>query len=1452
GGEFTTAGGVPANAIAKWNGTQWSALGSGMGLWGGGPDVYALTVFDDGTGPALYAGGRFTTAGGVTANWIAKWNGTQWSALGSGMNTLVYALTVFDDGTGPALYAGGGFTTAGGVAANRIAKWDGTQWSALGSGMQGYVQALTVFDDGTGPALYAAGTTAGGVHSYGIARWGCQTSPTDSDGDLVPNESDNCPEHYNPSQADCDGDGMGDACEPDCNTNSIPDDCDIDQGTSQDCTGNGIPDECEPDCNSNGVADSCDIDQGTSQDCTGNGTPDECETDCNGNGLADSCDVDLGGSQDCNANGIPDECDVASGASEDCQPNSVPDDCEWLAYATRHGQERTAGRDVVARCQSPDQQAHGGALIVPLDAELRAAATDGFTFATATTITGLSWWGTYRDACGEPCTPTDDFIVSFYVNEDGLANKLVRTYHLGGTVQRTLTGKTIPFEVGFSEYAYSTELAPPLHVEPGKVYWVEMRNPVGFPCVWWWETAPPTGFGNGLALYDADENGYGAEDAASYDLAFCVSGLPAAQDCNTNGVDDAQDILVGTSLDCQTNGIPDECEPDRNFNGVPDDCDIVAGISKDKNFNGVPDEADCPTRPGDLDGDCDVDLDDYAAFSVCLGKTGAELLGSCPCADLDLSGTVEVVDYLGFATSADTLDEACRIRPPDACPDSWATNLSGRDETFYDFGVHGPIPAGFFGEGSDPFGGLVSLIGTPADPNDVHGETDTQIQHGPVVFNSNGTAEVVLEITALELQAREPIVVSYDGGRATEEWLMVAGLSPRYPGPGVLTAQLDGPGANSGTFDATVYVQPVFVFVKVQDLLDGVLPECVTMRVLDTGEPLGGRAAMPPITLGFTDQPFVRTADPEIVGQLSVPDCAQGNFVPGIRETRGRDGTRTQELTCESHVTEGEAHYFCPPECKGSDVCRYVASGPVIPLAGCTNVPLFPQAMLGGDCPGGLDCTGNAIKYKPCPGGGFAARVYSYLACVKRNSICQGACCGEHGGCVLSTYALCEGLYTGADSCSPDPCPPTGACCYDDGACDEVLAYTCDATGGDHQGDGTTCDPSPCPRSAEFVEDAAQSYGFDAHTRPGSPYKSAEVAASDTATLNIVPPTAASSIYLTSFDTGKVTVAPAVAGGSPQTVTMTGVATGSSDIDARVGSSSGQKLATMTTAAYNERTKTVAIILVHEQNDDVQVIPVDQGQPNAVAITAGTNGILDTTTNGDDRVSGVTITSGEDGVCDTPRVGDDVQVIPVGFGAPDVLCVIKGANNFRDTVGHGGDDLVNADDDITTGTDGICDTTANSTDVLSTDVGTAADVGIYLNETVYNQAVFAWTVTKLAAVTVNFDLNRDGQIDTSSWMTAEMQAVRDAAKDDAYDHNIFLVDNGSYPGGFGYMEFSQPYGFVHVNQSPAPNTTIAHELGHGGFGLIHDSGLGVQENLMTQGPQVKWRLFKGQWDTINP
>ena len=37
--------------------------------------------------------------------------------------------------------------------------------------------------------------------------------PGDSDQDEIPNINDNCPSIFNPDQADCDGDGVGDACD---------------------------------------------------------------------------------------------------------------------------------------------------------------------------------------------------------------------------------------------------------------------------------------------------------------------------------------------------------------------------------------------------------------------------------------------------------------------------------------------------------------------------------------------------------------------------------------------------------------------------------------------------------------------------------------------------------------------------------------------------------------------------------------------------------------------------------------------------------------------------------------------------------------------------------------------------------------------------------------------------------------------------------------------------------------------------------------------------------------------------------------------------------------------------------------------------------------------------------------------------------------------------------------
>ena len=161
GGRFTTAGGSGATNVAKWDGSAWSALGSGVN-----GSVYALAV----SSGELYVGGRFTTAGGSGATNVAKWNGNAWSALGTGIGgfsstTTVNALAV----SGSDLYAGGTFETAGGNSANNVAKWNGSAWSALGSGVNGSVWALAK----SGSDLYVGGyfTTAGGNITNCVAKW---------------------------------------------------------------------------------------------------------------------------------------------------------------------------------------------------------------------------------------------------------------------------------------------------------------------------------------------------------------------------------------------------------------------------------------------------------------------------------------------------------------------------------------------------------------------------------------------------------------------------------------------------------------------------------------------------------------------------------------------------------------------------------------------------------------------------------------------------------------------------------------------------------------------------------------------------------------------------------------------------------------------------------------------------------------------------------------------------------------------------------------------------------------------------------------------------------------------------------------------------------------------------------------------------------------------------------
>lgn len=166
GGTFVTAGGVAVNNIAGWNGSEWRGLGSGMTSPGiNSVGVYSLRV----VGATLVAGGEFSSAGGVPAKCVAVWNGTTWQPLASDATnttiTSVNTLAMFSDD----LYVGGRMESVNSIRVANIARWDSDSWGALGSGAYHSVNAFANYQG----QLVAGGrfVDAAGLPNYAVARW---------------------------------------------------------------------------------------------------------------------------------------------------------------------------------------------------------------------------------------------------------------------------------------------------------------------------------------------------------------------------------------------------------------------------------------------------------------------------------------------------------------------------------------------------------------------------------------------------------------------------------------------------------------------------------------------------------------------------------------------------------------------------------------------------------------------------------------------------------------------------------------------------------------------------------------------------------------------------------------------------------------------------------------------------------------------------------------------------------------------------------------------------------------------------------------------------------------------------------------------------------------------------------------------------------------------------------
>jgi photosystem II stability/assembly factor-like uncharacterized protein len=134
-------------------------------------------------------------------------------------------------------------------------------WSP-GAGLDDAQSCTPVASPSTTTTYQLTVTGANGCSSTNSASVVITVQDLDSDGDGVPDSSDNCPGAQNPEQTDADGDGLGDVCDP-CPLDSLNDaDGDGVCGDVDNCPSQYNPDQMDSD--GDGIGNACEATAATS------------------------------------------------------------------------------------------------------------------------------------------------------------------------------------------------------------------------------------------------------------------------------------------------------------------------------------------------------------------------------------------------------------------------------------------------------------------------------------------------------------------------------------------------------------------------------------------------------------------------------------------------------------------------------------------------------------------------------------------------------------------------------------------------------------------------------------------------------------------------------------------------------------------------------------------------------------------------------------------------------------------------------------------------------------------------------------------------------------------------------------------------------------------------------------------------------------------------------------
>ncbi|MBK8266937.1 MAG: hypothetical protein IPK83_00970 [Planctomycetes bacterium] len=189
--------------------------------------------------------------------------------------------------------------------------------------------------------------------------------------------------------------------------------------------------------------------------------------------------------------------------------------------------------------------------------------------------------------------------------------------------------------------------------------------------------------------------------------------------------------------------------------------------------------------------------------STCFPPGGACCLPDSSCSDGSAQDCYNAGgQYQGHGTACDTTTcPSYKTIPPGE--DCWITECGYSDYSFAD----NPIPADFFGPGSDPFLGTIQLGGIPTGPFG----TDTSVQRLGTLFFPDplpATDSIPIELTELNLSSCQPIMITSNGGQNPQPWNVVVDLSSVPAPSGTMTVTKNGP--TGGTFDTVLCPSSIY------------------------------------------------------------------------------------------------------------------------------------------------------------------------------------------------------------------------------------------------------------------------------------------------------------------------------------------------------------------------------------------------------------------------------------------------------------------------------------------------------------------------------------------------------------------------------------------------------------------------------------------------------------------